>query len=177
MGHGRKPGERLIAIDTVGNPATTSQSNIVTDLNMSGNSRLSAKDAVLTDDRTASEARLRNEKSVFANLDIMSDLHKVINFYAACDPSDTKSPTINAAAGPYFDIVFDDNVSNLGYFIITLAVWGKAKTISTNNGSGLNDHTVANHRLLTHSDIGMQQTIISNHGIYTNDNIDVVTLP
>ena len=74
------------------------------------------------------------------DVDVVSNLAKVVNFDAFADESRAHGCTINGTIGPDFNVVFNDNVSNLRNFAVdTIFVRGKTKAVRANYGTGMND--------------------------------------
>ena len=171
--HGRSPGKILIIIHIIRNPPSRGQGDVVTNLNMPGNSGLATKDTMFANDSASSYTDLGDQKSILTNLHIVCNLYKVINFYTTRDPGDAQSTAINATAGSNLNIILNNNVSNLRNLIVALTIRGETVAIRTNNSPGLDYYPVANYGFFTHGNVCIEQTIITNHNVCTNDHIRV----
>lgn len=109
-----------------------------------------------------------NENAMFANDDIVADLHLVVDLGASTDPCAAKAGTVNGCAGTDFDIVVELNDADLLDF--DMAAFGEliAEAIRTNNTAAVNGDTMAENAAITERAIGMQNTISANAAAVTN---------
>ena len=62
-------------------------------------------------------------------IDVVPDLHEIINFRAFPDDRILKGPAIDAAVGADFHVVLDDHPADLRHLEVALAAHGEAEAV------------------------------------------------
>jgi hypothetical protein len=126
------------------------------------NSDLTRDDDILAELRTASDAGLRRNDRVFADNDIVSDLHQIIDFSASSDNGLAKRCAINGRIGADFDIVLNHDNSGLRNLNTAFPMAGIAESITANHDAGMENHSIADATTIADNDIGVQYGILSH---------------
>lgn len=129
---------------------------MVDDTYLPGQSHVSA------DAGAAGDARLRRNHGIFADRDIVSDLHQVVDFRAASDNRLTQGRPVDGRVRPNLDVVFNFNNPDLGNFNPEVAFSSITKSVATHHDTGMKDHPVTDPAALPDDNIGMKHAIFSN---------------
>lgn len=131
-------------LDGADDACLASENGIVTDGDMAIHAGLSGHDDVVADFGAAGDADLRAEEIVLADLDIMSQVTKVIDLGAAADDGVIHRTVVDGGAGTDLDVISDDSAAQLAdVMVVTLFISGKAEALTANDGMCTKDDTVA----------------------------------
>ena len=112
-----------------------SEDSIVTDGDMTIHAGLSGHDDVIADLGAAGDANLRAEEIVLADLDIMSQMAKVIDLGAAADDGVIHRTVVDGGAGADLDVVSDDSAAQLtDVMVVACLVSGEAEALTADDG-------------------------------------------
>src|SRR5262245_46671578 len=78
-----------------------------------------------------------------ANTDIVAHLNKVVDLCALADDRVADRTTIDGRAGPYLDIVLNDNAPDLRHFEMAAPAHHESKAVLTDFAAGMNDDPIA----------------------------------
>ena len=121
-----------------------SEDGIVTDGDMAIHAGLSGHDDVIADLGAAGDTDLRAEEIVLADLDIMSQVTKVIDLGAAADDGVVHRTVVDGGAGADLDVISDDSAAQLAdVMVVTLFIGGKAEALTADDGVRTKDDAVA----------------------------------
>ena len=121
-----------------------SEDSVVTDGDMAIHAGLSGHDDVVTDFGAAGDADLRAEEIVLADLDIMSQVAKVIDLGAAADDGVIHRTVVNGGAGADLDVISDDSAAELtDVMMVACLVSGEAEALTANESMSTKDDAVA----------------------------------
>ena len=76
-------------------------------------------------------------------MDIVTEMHKVVDLRAATDRSFTECRVIDRRAGADFDIVADDDATDLANPRMFTVFGSESETFTADHGVGANDNTIA----------------------------------
>src|SRR5262245_61449558 len=93
--------------------ALSADDRVVVQPGVFADSDLSSDQTICTDRGTAGDAGLGSDHGMLADLDVVCDLDEVVEFDAASNDSCLERASVNAGVRADFDVVFDDNLSNL----------------------------------------------------------------
>ena len=85
---------------------------------------------------------LRRHYGVGAYFIIVCHLNQIIQFHTAMYDGGSHSSTVHTRVGTDFHMVFQDSDTYLRYFFIALGSGGEAKTVCTDNATGVQDAVV-----------------------------------
>src|ERR1700682_6400729 len=98
----------------------------------------------------------------------MTNLDQVVEFRTTLDARLSGRGAIDRRAGANLDIIFDPDASGSRDFPpMALFVFGKNKTVAANDRVVVNDHALAQNRILANRHAGM------DFGISTDDDVPV----
>ena len=121
-----------------------SEDGIVTDGDMAIHAGLSGHDDVVADFGAAGDADLRAEEIVLADLDIMSQVTKVIDLGAAADDGVIHRTVVDGGAGSDLDVISDDSAAELtDVMVVACLVSGEAKALTADDSMRTKDDAVA----------------------------------
>lgn len=121
-----------------------SEDSVVTDGDMAIHTGLSGHDDVITDLGAAGDADLRAEEIVLADLDIVSQMAKVIDLGAAADDGVIHRTVVDGGAGADLDVISDDSAAELtDVMVVACLVSGEAEALTADDGMRTKDDAVA----------------------------------
>ena len=85
------------------------------------------------------------------------------------DDGRTKYGTVDRGISAYFHIVFNNDISQLGYFLIHLTFRSKPKTICTDDRAGMQNTIISDNTSIINSDMRIQNAILANHHMAPNE--------
>lgn len=134
---------------------------------MIANADLPTHDHVVFDGNAAGKAGLRGDHDVFADLDVVANVHQVVNLRAAADARLIQRTAIDGRVGADFDIVFDYQPSDLWRLLIasTLRIADVTKAVAAKDSSGLRHNAVAERRAGIDSDVRIDTAMASDRCI------------
>src|SRR6476661_4538086 len=97
--------------------------------------------------RAAGNTRLRHQYAMPANADIVTYLDQVVDLGAFANHGVADCTTIDRGAGPYLDIVLNDNAPDLRYLDVTTSPHHKSEAVLTNRAAGMNDDPITDQRI------------------------------
>lgn len=131
-------------LDGTDDACLASEDSVVTDGDMTIHAGLSGHDDVIADLGAAGDADLRAEEIVLADLDIMSQMAKVIDLGAAADDGVIHRTVVDGGAGADLDVVSDDSAAELAnVMVVTLFIGGEAEALTADDGMRTKDDAVA----------------------------------
>ena len=128
---------------------------------------LSAHDDVVFDGDTSGEAGLSGDDDVLADLDVVADVHEVVNFRAATDAGFVEGSAVDGGVGADFDIVFDHQASDLGGLLVasSFRIADVAEACTAQNSAGLHDDAVAESCARVDGDVRIEAAMASDHDV------------
>ncbi len=131
-------------LDGADNTGLASEDSVVTDGDMTIHAGLSGHDDMIADFGTAGDADLRAEEIVLADLDIMSQMAKVIDLSAAADDGVIHRTVVDGGAGTDLDVISDDSAAELAnVMVVACLVSGEAEALTADDGMRTKDDAVA----------------------------------
>src|SRR5512136_1310628 len=126
---------------------------------MSGNAHLAGKSYMLAKLGAPGYADLRNDHTVLADHAIVSDLHQVVDLGPALDEGYFQSGTIDGRVRAYLHIILDHHDAYLRYLVPPLAVRRVTEAVTSNDGAGMDDYSVADAAPFPYDDVGMDSDV------------------
>ena len=138
----------------------------VGDVEVAGDAGLSADDDVFAGACGAGDADLGDEEVAGADLAVVTDDDGVAEFGAAADGGGFEDGAFDNGVAADFDVVFDEDVSGLGDFVVDAGV-GEAKpaTVGADDGAGVEDAAVADFALFVDGDGGVEDGVVADGDI------------
>ena len=106
---------------------------------MARTARLSGKDNVIAGLGTAGNAGLGNDEAIFTDFNVMAQVDQVIDFSTSANLRRPQGRIVQAGAGSNFNIVTEDDVSDLRNAGMLPFFRGKAKAFAADDGMGSDD--------------------------------------
>ncbi len=143
-----------------GDSCLPAQCHIITNLNMSGHTGLACKNTVIADLCAARNAHLRNNKAVFADFHIMTEMHKIINLGTTVHNRIIHGAIIHGTSCSDLYIVLQNCPSQLANMcMMSLGIRGKTKSLSADHCMRPQDHPIAENTVFMNDSARIQLTI------------------
>src|SRR5690606_13321802 len=97
--------------------------------------------------RASRDPDLRADQAMFADDDVVGDLHKVVYFRALANHRAAETRAVEGAVGADLDVVLDDDISDLRDFLVPALDKLVAETVRADDHAGVKTHPVLNHAL------------------------------
>src|SRR6185312_3347973 len=97
--------------------------------------------------------------AVLANLDVVSDLHQVVDLASRADPRRAHGRSVNGDAGAQLHVVLHDHIADLGELSVHPAVPHEAEAVAPDHGSGMDDHAVPDLAALAHGHVRVEERV------------------
>lgn len=131
-------------LDGTNDACLASEDSVVTDGDMAIHAGLSGHDDVIANLGAAGDPDLRAEEIVLADLDIVSQMAKVIDLGAAADDGVIHRAVVDGGAGADLDVISDDSAAELtDVMVVACLVSGEAKALTADDGMRTKDDAVA----------------------------------
>ena len=142
LGHSglRADGRPVADFDVVHHSDLPCQSNILPQLRAPGDTRLGRHDRVLADDH------------------VVGNLNEVIDLCAPADDGLTEGRSIDGRVCANLDIVFDDDDAGLRNFDPCLAASGIAESITADDHTRVQDHSITHPASFPHDNVRVKYT-------------------
>ena len=166
--------ESLTVADIIGDSGLGAELIVIADVDMTGEATL-ATDAIERSDlgRTG-DAGLSCEYVRLADLDIVGHLNKIIEFGTTADDSRTESGTIDSGVGAHLDIIGENDITDLSYFLIrAVGEGGESESIGADHSAAMDDAARTDYTTLINFDTGTNHCIISDHRIIADINLGI----
>lgn len=116
----------------------------IADGDVSDDAGLAGEDDVVADASASGDAGLGDDEAMFADLDVVSDLNEVVDFCTFADDGSSEARSINGGIRADFDVIFDDDDSELGDFCMFTVNFFEAEAIAADDGSRVEDNAIPN---------------------------------
>ena len=90
---------------------------------------------------------------MLANLDVVRDLHEVVNFSALADDRRAECGAIHGRVRADFHIVADDDIAHLRHFAVKAGIKNVTEAVRADHRAGMNAHTLADLRARINRDV------------------------
>ena len=142
---------------------------MIRNIHMSRDSCLSCQYAGITNLRAPCDSNLRNNKAIFSNFHIMSQVNQVIYFRTTANYGVIHRPIIYGTAASHFHIILQNRFAKLPDMgMMTCRIRRKPKPLSTNYRMGTKNHTISKNTVLMNHCAWIQLTILTNFRILTD---------
>src|SRR5256885_3987566 len=135
------------------------------------NAYLPANNCAALDFNTAADAGLRRNYNVLLDADVVAHMHQVVDFRAAPDHGILERPAINRDRCSNFDVIFNDEPTNLRELLIVsrLAIAYVAKSITAEHRAGVYVDTVADAYTRIDCHVRFNETALTDSGVFTDN--------
>src|SRR5947208_2024883 len=106
---------------------------------MVAHSYLSADNAVIFDNGAARDACLRGDDHTFADLNVVCDLHEVVDLSAFADARLAECSAVNAGICADLNIVLDNNGADLRKFNVRVGIANVSESVRADHYAGVKD--------------------------------------
>src|SRR6478736_1115921 len=111
---------------------------------------------------------------MLANFHVMRNLYQVVYFGAFANNGSAHGSTIYGSVGANAHIIFQNYVAYLrNWFVSTVFLRGKTKTIGANNRARVNGAVVANYRIGVNFSAGKDDRVVPDLYIIANEHVRV----
>ena len=159
VGHGGESGNDFPVSNIAANAAASGGHDLMTDGDMISDARLAAEHDVMSGSAAARDPDLRHQNVVFADLHVMRNLDKVIDFCPPPYPRCAEGGAIHCDISPQFDIVFNHHRTDLRNLVMSALMLEKSEAVATDDRAGMNDNAVANRHAFSDRHIRIDQAI------------------
>ena len=159
MGHGGESGNDFPVSDIAANAAASGGHDLMTDDDMISDARLAADHDMMSGSAAARDSHLRDQNVVFADLHVMCNLDKVIDFCPPPYPRCAESGAIDSDIRSQLDIVFNHHRTDLRNLVMSALMLEKAEAVTADDRAGMNDDAVANRDAFSDRHIRIDQAI------------------
>ncbi len=126
-------------------------------------SDLSADHAIVFDNCASRNSCLCGDNDSFADLDVVRDLHEIVNLCSFADSSFAECAAVNTGICADLDIIFDDNRADLREFHITVrTVADIAETVRTDDNAGMQNHIISDCAVIFDKNIWMKNAVFAD---------------
>ncbi len=133
------------------------------DADVIAETHLPADDTVVLDRNAARNARLGRDHTAFADVYVVADLDQIVDLRTLADPRLAESPTVDAGISPDLYVVFEDDRTDLRKFDVAfIAVADISEAVRSDHNARMQDHTVADHRIIFNEYVRMQDTFTAD---------------
>src|SRR6202012_4331592 len=115
----------------------------VANLQVPGDTHLTGEHNVISQFRAARDAHLAAENAIFADLDVVANMHLVVNLGTLANDRGTESPPVNRHARVNFHIITNDYIPDLRNFAVNARVQNITESIRTDHRAGMNANASA----------------------------------
>src|SRR5262249_43052034 len=116
----------------------------VCDFNVPDNAYLSRHRHAFAHTRAAGDTSLRHDHRIFADHDVVRNLHEIIDLHALLNPCPAKPRTINSRVRADLNIIVNLDDAELLNFLLPAIDHLETKAIRSNYRAAVNDHARAN---------------------------------
>jgi hypothetical protein len=103
-----------------------------------------ANDDVFADGRASGNLNVGKDQAMLTDGDVVPNLNKIIDFCVHAGSRRTESCMIDCRIGANFNVILHDNLPHLGYFFMDTIHRLVAKTIRSDDNTGMQDNVFAN---------------------------------
>ena len=132
---------------------------------MPGHSGLPRENHIIPQLGTPRDADLRNNQTMFADDDVMGDLHEIVDLRAPANPRRPQRPAINRHIRADLHVVADDHLPDLRHFAVGAVVQHVAIAVGTNHRPGVKARAPANFRARIQGDVRKQPGLLAQQAI------------
>ena len=148
--------------DVRGNSRLRTNHRTVADLGMIPHTYLSGQDYIISGAATASDADLGADQVVLADVAVVRDLNKIVDFGPSADACCAVGPSVHGAISTDFYIVFDFDPAELRCRLMMTFDHSVAETVGTQNDTSVQCHTISQNGTWVQNDSWIQLTIASD---------------
>src|SRR5256714_11746857 len=113
---------------------------------MTADPRLSGEDRAITDGDRAGNSYLRHQQAFFADANVVSDVHEVVDFGAVAHYRIVDASPIDRSVRPDLHIVADDAATNVLNLLVRSVAKYVAEAVTAESRSRMHEHAVAERR-------------------------------
>src|SRR6266567_5101440 len=134
-----------------------------------GGPNLPRQNAAIADVCRAGKPDLSTKNCILADFASVADEHQIINLRSAPDPRLSHGRPVDARVGLNLHVILDYNGSLLHDLVPSpVRTLREPESISTDDDTVLQDHTISNTTVFTHHGLRMREEIVSNFCVLIN---------
>src|SRR5918994_7304631 len=103
---------------------------------------LAANHAVVLNDYAARDSCLRSNYHSFTDVDVMPDLHKVVDLCSSSDARATKRGPIDAGVRSQLYVIFDQDCADLRKLVVAHVIPYVTKAVGSDANSGMQHNPI-----------------------------------
>jgi hypothetical protein len=165
VGISRTAEDGCLVRDVAHDAGFRTDSGLIPDFQMPGNSRLRGDDAIVPEARAASETHLPHDEAMPANDDVMRHVDQIINLRALADDGGPERATVNGRIGADLDVVVDDDIADLQHFAVAAFVENITIAVGADDSAGVDADAMTDLALRINDDIGKEANIVAELAI------------
>ncbi len=127
------------------------------------------KDDIVLDARHASDGGMGSDEAVVADVTVVADLAVVVELGAALDDGIRSNTTVDAAQGPDFHIIGDDDAAKRLKLFEAFVAALEIIAVGPNDATRMDDDIVANDAMVVDGHIGMDEAILPDDGMVADE--------
>ena len=127
-----------------------------------------ANETTLANNGATGNTGTGGNSGIVTNTTIVTNHNLIIDLDPVTNHGIVQGTAVNAGVGTDFHIVPHNDSTNLRNLDPDIAIFGVAKTISTNHHPGMNHHAITDMAIMINRDIWVNQCVITNADIITN---------
>src|SRR5439155_7396124 len=108
----------------------------------------------------ARDAHLRHDDAVLPDLNVVGDLHQIVDLAARPDPGGPGRGAVDGNVGADLDVVLDEDVTDLGKLAIDIAVADEPEPIASDDRPGMDDDPVPQNAFLANGYVRIEQHLV-----------------
>lgn len=128
---------------------------------------LTGEDDVVADAGASGDAGLGDDEAVLSDLDVVRNLDEVIDFRSFTDDGSPEAGAVDGGVCADFNIVFNDDDSALGDFGVFALDFFETKSVTSDDGAGVEDDAVADFATVKDRGAGVEVAVCADVGMVT----------
>ena len=168
IGLSRGPEPFFAVGDVVHDAGLSPDRDAVANLQMTGETDLSAENHVVAQFGAARDASLRHDDAMLTEGDVVGDLDQVIHLGALADNGRAERATVHGHICPQLDVVADDDVADLGHLAMDAVIQNVAEAIRADDRAGMDADAVADFSAGIERDVGKEVDVLAQQAIRAN---------
>src|SRR5262245_27675863 len=152
----------------VQNSTLAANDGVVVESGVFAYSNLTADQAMRSEAGAAGDAGLGSNDGVFADINVVGNLDEIVELHASADECSFQRTPINARVRSDFDIIFNDDFSDLWKLHMGRAVSHKSESIGPDHRARMNHHTVSNRYFRINRNTWIKCAVITDDCVFAD---------
>ena len=167
--HGIISGNDLSSLHIPGYTRPSAGHDPIADHGVVGYTDLAAEHDIAADGRASGDPHLASDKAVLADRDVVGNMHLVVELGAFPDQRVPQRGTVDGAVSADLNVIFDNDPSDLGDFMVPAAVGHKTESIAAEHGACMNNDPFADRHPVPDTDLRMDHGVVINEGTFSDE--------